>query len=192
MRMMKKVLAFVLVLALAAGVLAMAPTATASDVVDYRVGYSKVDINPYWSIWEATGGSIPTNLANYDKDQNGNPIGSDHMMPMPMGGYGGNAHRLSRPELIDDNGGGEHPDDKIYLTSNRYTEAFAKEMLGDGTAEYNAYKAGGFGQNDGDGIYATCVSIRQNPEAEPILMFSVDFIGMANVYCGISGKQQSV
>ena len=182
--MMKKILALVLVLALAAGVVAMSATAATSEDIDYRVGYSKVDINPYWSIWEAAGGTIPTDLENYEYDQNSNLISSDHIMPMPMGGYGGNAHRLSRPELIDDNGSGVHADDVIYLTSNRYTEDFAKEMLGEGTTAYTAYAAGGFGQNDGDGIYATCVSIRQNASAEPVLMFSVDLIGVAETYVG--------
>ena len=184
--MMKKVFAMLIALILAVGLLPMAAmqASAASDAVDYRVGYAKVDINPYWSIWEATGGKIPTDLKNYSMDQNGNPIGSDHIMPLPMGGYGGNVHRLSRPELIDDNGSGQHAVGVVYLTNNRYTQDFAKEMLGDGTDAYNAYAEGGFGQNDGDGIYATCVAIRQNPDAQPVLMFSVDLIGVAETYAG--------
>ena len=186
--MKKKVLALVLVLVMAVAVLSV-PAAAASDTavdnsVDYRVGYSKVDINPYWSVWEATGGTIPTDLENYSVDQNNNPIGSDHIMPLPMGGYGGNVHRLSRPELIDDNGSGVHADNVVYLTNNRYTQEFAKEMLGDGTDAYKAYAAEGFGQNDGDGIYATCVAVQQNANAEPILIFSVDLISVAEVYAG--------
>ena len=51
--MMKKVLAFVLVLTLALGALAVTATAASSDEVDYRVGYAKTDLNPYWSVWEA-------------------------------------------------------------------------------------------------------------------------------------------
>ena len=182
--MTKKVLALVLVTMLALGALAVNATAANTDEIDYHVGYTKVDINPYWSIWEAAGGSIPTDLDNYANDQNGNPIGSDHLMPIPMGGYGGNAYRLSRPELIDDNGSGVHAASKIYLTNNRYTQAFAKEMLGDGTAEYNAYAAGGFGQNDGDGLYGTCVVIRESANAEPLVYISVDFIGVQEAYCG--------
>ena len=182
--MMKKGLALLLVLAMALGTLAITATAENTDAVDYRVGYSKVDLNPYWSIWQATGGTIPTELENYAVDQNGNPIGSDHMMPLPMGGYGGNTHRLSRPELIDDNGSGVHADDVVYLRSNRYTEAFAKEMLGDGTDAYKQYAEGGFGDNDGDGIYATCIAIKQNENAEPVLMFSVDLISVAETYAG--------
>ena len=164
--MMKKVFAMLIALALVLGLLpatAMVASA-ASDEIDYRVGYSKVDINPYWSLWEATGGTIPNDKENYTVDQNGNPIGSWHIMPLPMGGYGGNVHRLSRPELIDDNGSGLHAEGVVYLTDNRPVE------LG--------------GQNDGDGIYATCVAVRQNEQAEPILIFSVDLISVGETYAG--------
>ena len=181
---MKKILAFLLVLVLAAGLLAVPASAEDEKTIDYKVGYSKVDVNPYWSFWVAAGGSIPKDLENYITDQNGNKIGADHILPLPMGGYGGNIHRLSRPELVDDNGSGLHADGEVYLTNNRYTADFAKEMLGEGTDAYKAYEAEGFGQNDGDGIYATCVSIRQNSSADPLLIFSVDFIGMANSLCG--------
>jgi len=180
--MMKKVLAMIFALALVLSLLPMAAmqASAASDDVDYRVGYAKVDINPYWSHWKAAGNDIPSTA----KTSTGENVTADHVMPLPMGGYGGNAHRLSRPELIDDNGSGEHAEGVVYLSSNRYTQDFAKEMLGDGTDAYNAYAEGGFGQNDGDGIYATCVAIRQNPDAEPVLMFSVDLIGVGETYVG--------
>ena len=178
--MMKKVLAFVLILALALGALAVTATASETNEIDYRVGYAKVDLNPYWSVWKAAGNEIPSQA----KTSTGSAVTEDHVMPLPMGGYGGNVHRLSRPELVDDTGTGSHASGVVYLSSNRYTQAFAKEMLGDGTAAYNAYAAKGFGQNDGDGIYGTCVAIQENPSAEPILYFSVDFIGMSDTYCG--------
>jgi hypothetical protein len=164
LRMMRRMLSVVLVLALAFGALAVTASAADPNAVDYRVGYAKVDANPYWSVWKATGGTIPTHLGNYATDMNGKAIGPYHIMPLPMGGYGGNVHRLSRPELVDDNGSGKHAGGVVYLTDNRPVE------LG--------------GQNDGDGIWTTCVSIRQNPTAEPVLMLSVDLIGMSDLYCG--------
>ena len=180
--MMKKFLTLLLVCAMALGVLAMTATASNTGDIDYRVGYAKVDLNPYWSIWEAAGNQIPQQAVT----SGGEAVTSDHIMPLPMGGYGGNAHRLSRPELVDDNGSGLHADGVVYLSNNRYTEAFAKEMLGDGTEAYQAYAANGFGQNDGDGIYGTCVAIQESPGAEPLLYISVDFITMSDVYCGFA------
>ena len=165
--MMKRVfaclLALVMVLSLVPAVGLTAEAAADSGAVDYRVGYAKVDANPYWSLWEATGREIPADRANY-MDADGDSIGSWHIMPLPMGGYGGNAHRLSRPELVDDNGSDLHADGKVRLSDNRPVEQG--------------------GQNDGDGIWTSCVLIQQNPNAEPILIFSVDVIGMADTYCG--------
>ena len=178
--MMKKVLAFVLILALALGALAVTATASETNEIDYRVGYAKVDLNPYWSVWKAAGNEIPSQA----ETSTGSAVTEDHVMPLPMGGYGGNVHRLSRPELVDDTGTGSHASGVVYLSSNRYTQDFAKEMLGDGTDAYNAYAAKGFGQNDGDGIYGTCVAIQEHEGAEPVLYFSVDFIGMSDTYCG--------
>ena len=164
--MLKKVFAMWLTLALIFGLLpaTVLQVSAGSDDVDYRVGYAKVDANPYWSLWEKTGGTIPADKENYAVDQNGNPIGSWHIMPLPMGGYGGNVHRLSRPELVDDNGSGLHADGVVYLTDNRPVE------LG--------------GQNDGDGLWITCVSVQQNEDAEPVLFFSIDMIGFADSYSG--------
>lgn len=178
--MLKKTLIYVLIFALALGALAITASAANPDAVDYRVGYGKMDLNPYWSVWEAAGNTIPSQAMTSD----GEKVTSDHIMPLPMGGYGGNVHRLSRPELVDDNGSGKHAKDVVYLENNRYTEAFAKEMLGEGTDAYKAYAAKGFGQNDGDGIYVTCVSIQQNKNAQPILVFSVDLISVGESYCG--------
>ena len=115
--MMKKVLAFLLVLPLALGTVAMTAAAAATGN-QYEVGYAKADINPYWQEWvdwsknktitdEKMGtvgdpipgaGQIPT-FSDFTYD-------AYDMMPLPMGGYGNNSTRLSRAKLVDDNGSG--------------------------------------------------------------------------------------
>lgn len=152
---MKKMLAFLLVLALAAGLLAM--TATATETRDgYQVGYAKVDINPYWNIWEATGKKIPT-FSDYQYT-------SYDIMPLPMAGYGNNYLRLAKPKLVDDNGSGKgatgynynNREDDVYLSDNR--------SVADG------------GENDGDGLWGTATAITHGEET--LLMVFVDMIGI--------------
>ena len=170
--MKKRVLSLLLVVALAVGALSMSVTAANESQEAYQVGYAKVDINPYWHKWvewssntsngvpAAQRGKIPyTFYDEYD------------MMPLPMDGYGNNATRLSRPKLMDDNGSGEGAGDNVYLSNNRYTEDFAAEM---GVT----YSDGVYGENDGDGLWATCVLVQEPQSGSPVLMISVDNLGV--------------
>lgn len=87
-----KLLAILCVLAILAGTLGV--TVTAEPQSDtFKAGYALVDLNPYWSIY--AGERKPATMQDGD------------IMPLPMAGYGDNAHRLSDATLYDDNGDGE-------------------------------------------------------------------------------------
>lgn len=235
--MTKKILAFLLVLVLAVGTLTLTATAT-SDSDAYEVGYAKVDINPYWKEWinysaektlNATGEPWPNRGQIPEAYQN---IYSEYdMLPLPMGGYGNNSTRLSRPKLMDDNGSGAgagttkesftsngnnwylksgttwtratsnstnypavftrsgnfitgytysvDPDyQDVHLDDNRYTEAFAKKLLGNEGAAGYYETAGGWGDNDGDGVWATCVLVKDPQSDSPMLIISLDNISI--------------
>ena len=173
----------------------------------YEVGYAKVDINPYWHAWQSWSKdktNIPQALRGvmpytdfYDQYD---------LMPLPMAGYGNNDTRLSRPKLMDDNGSGvgagkinvtraktsatatttttlktdsfysyvyaNNPDyQDVHLSSNRYTKDFAAEM---GVT----YSDGIYGENDGDGVWATCVLVKDPQTNSFLLVISVDNIGI--------------
>ena len=104
--MFKKLLVFVCVLALALGVFSMTAAAqTSQDENAFKAGYAKVDINPWWSIWEEAGYEIPSDYT------------AGQIMPLPMDGYGDGAGRLSEPTLKDDNGDGDvNADDGLHAT----------------------------------------------------------------------------
>ena len=222
---MKKVLAVLLVICLCVGALSFTASAAGSTTAAaeaYEVGYAKVDINPYWHEWvewsNASTGNIPDGIRGtipyadfYDEYD---------MLPLPMGGYGNNAYRLSRAKLMDDNGSGVGASktnvtntsryykksngtyakasstghytalyirsgssttgytytkdtnyQDVHLSSNRYTQAFAAQM---GVT----YADGIYGENDGDGVWATCVLVKDPQSNSPLLMIGVDIIGV--------------
>ena len=92
--MLKKLFVVFCVIALALSVFSMTAAAQNSEPA-FEAGYALVDINPYWSVWTATGGAIPH--AKYT---------GSNIMPLPMDGYGGSMSRLAEPTLTDDNGDG--------------------------------------------------------------------------------------
>ena len=232
--MTKKLFALLIVLCLCVGVLSVTavPAAAAGAAKAgnaYEVGYAKVDINPYWHEWvewsKDTTNDIPEGIRGtipytdyYDEYD---------MLPLPMGGYGNNAYRLSRPKLMDDNGSGvgasttnvtntsryylksdgtyatatsaghytalykrsgnifsgytytkdtDYQD--VHLSSNRYTKDFAAQM---GVT----YADGVYGENDGDGVWATCVLVKDPQSNSPLLMIAVDNLGVDNTLTGL-------
>ena len=88
-----KLLALICVLAILAGTLGMTVTAETQTTGVFQAGYASVDINPYWSIYD--GERKPATMTDED------------IMPLPMAGYGDNAHRLSDSVLYDVNGDGK-------------------------------------------------------------------------------------
>ena len=199
----KKLIVFALLAAFLLGALAV--TAGAETTGTYEVGYAKVDINPYWSAWMewSAGRSIP-NAGTYPYQDF---YDSYDIMPLPMAGYGSNESRLARPKLMDDNGSGVGASrtnvtraktsasgstktlDKdtfysyvyannanyqdVHLSSNRYTKAFAQEM---GVT----YSDGVYGENDGDGVWATCVLVKDPQTNSYLLMITVDNINLGS------------
>ena len=205
---MKRHLSLLLVIMLLLGGIAVSTTATTGQA--YEVGYSKVDINPYWYQWLNWTGNPPAGIKGvipydfYDEYD---------LMPLPMGGYGENEYRLSRPKLMDDNGSGVgagktnvttgyvngtkttlNPDkyykdvylgtgsqnkanktaqnyQDVHLSSNRYTKELAAEM---GVT----YEDGKYGENDGDGVWVNAVAIKDPQSTSPLIIISVDNIGV--------------
>ena len=90
--MAKRLFALFCVIALSVSALAVTGMAATQDDT-LKAGYATVDVNPYWSTY--SGARKPSTLTATD------------MMPLPMAGYGDNAHRLSAPALIDANGDGK-------------------------------------------------------------------------------------
>ena len=200
----KKVIIFVLLAALLLGTVALSAGASAQP---YQVGYAKVDINPYWHAWmdwsKAQNNSNIPNAGTYPYQDFYEPY---DLLPLPMAGYGSNESRLSRPKLMDDNGSGvgasktnvtkaktsatatsqttlskssfysyvyannkDYQD--VHLSSNRYTKDFAKKM---GVT----YSDGVYGENDGDGVWSTCVLIKDPQTNQFLLVISVDVISI--------------
>lgn len=198
----KKIVIFMLVTMMALGALPL--TAGAASDGAYEVGYAKADINPYWHAWAkwSEGKSWP-NAGTYPYQDF---YDSYDLVPLPMAGYGNNESRLSRPKLMDDNGSGvgasrtnvakaktsataksettlkpgtfysyvyannkDYQD--VHLSSNRYTKAFAAEM---GVT----YEDGIYGENDGDGVWATCVLVKDPQTDSYLLMIGIDNIGV--------------
>lgn len=198
----KKIVVLILAAALALGALAL--TAGATEAGGYEVGYAKVDINPYWHAWmEWSEGKSAPNAGTYPYQDY---YDSYDLMPLPMAGYGNNDTRLSRPKLMDDNGSGvgaskvnvtqaktsatatrettlkpgsfysyvyannkDYQD--VHLSSNRYTEAYAAKM---GVT----YEDGIYGENDGDGVWATCVLVKDPQTNSYLLVIGIDNIGI--------------
>ena len=197
----KKLIVFLLTAMLLLGMVGL--PAGAESAGQYEVGYAKVDINPYWYAWmEWSKGNSFTNAGTYPYQDFYEPY---DIMPLPMAGYGNNASRLSRPKLMDDNGSGVGASktnvtraktsatgstvtlskdtfysyvyannanyQDVHLSSNRYTKEFAKEM---GVT----YADGVYGENDGDGLWATCVLVKDPQTNSYLLMITVDNIGL--------------
>ena len=200
----KKVIIFALLAALLLGTVALSAGASAQP---YQVGYAKVDINPYWHAWmewskNENNSAIP-NAGTYPYQDFYEPY---DLLPLPMAGYGSNESRLSRPKLMDDNGSGvgasktnvtraktsasatsqttlskssfysyvyannkDYQD--VHLSSNRYTKDFAKKM---GVT----YSDGVYGENDGDGVWSTCVLIKDSKTNRFLLVIGVDAISV--------------
>jgi len=205
--MEKKLIVFLLTAVLLIGTLSL--TAGAQSAGTYEVGYAKVDINPYWTAWMdwSKGKSIP-NAGTYPYQDF---YDAYDIMPLPMAGYGNNETRLSRAKLMDDNGSGVGASktnvtraktsatgstktlDKdtfysyvyannanyqdVHLSSNRYTKAFAQER---GVT----YSDGVYGENDGDGVWATCVLVKDPQTNSHLLMITVDNIGLGDTLDG--------
>ena len=203
----KKILVFLLTAVLILGGLSI--PAAAQTPQSYEVGYAKVDINPYWYAWmewskNENNAAIP-NAGTYPYQDFYEPY---DLLPLPMAGYGSNESRLSRPKLMDDNGSGvgastvnvtraktsasatsqttltkstfysyvyannkDYQD--VHLSSNRYTKDFAKEM---GVT----YADGIYGENDGDGVWATCVLVKDPQTNSYLLMITVDNINLGS------------
>ena len=85
--MKKKMLAWLCLLSVLIGVMALSATATTSEVNTFQVGCSKVDINPY-----------------YDEEND------RRIMPLPLRGLGSPATRLAYEYQMDDNGSGRVDD----------------------------------------------------------------------------------
>ena len=193
--MMKKILAYVLVLTLVLGMLPATAMAveTANTTEGYQVGYSKVDINPYWQAY------IDADPENRTLPEGYGYSNTYDMLPLPMGGYGTNKYRLSRAKLVDDNGSGyglktyNLAENKIsydpnatvvHLSDNRYSKEFAISLFGEDSDAYNAYKTWAniesdtdWGDNDGDGLWTTAVYI-EDSTGSPLLILGVDNIGV--------------
>ena len=207
----KKVTIVILLAAMLLGAVAM--SAGAATEQPYQVGYAKVDINPYWHAWmawsKAENNSAIPNAGTYPYQDFYEPY---DLLPLPMAGYGTNESRLSRPKLMDDNGSGVGASktnvtkaktsatatsqttlkkdsfysyvyannsnyQDVHLSSNRYTKAFAKEM---GVT----YADGIYGENDGDGVWSTCVLVKDPKTNQFLLMISVDVIGIETALNG--------
>ena len=200
--MKKKIIVFILAAVMALGALP-AVTGAATDNA-YEVGYAKVDINPYWYAWvEWSKTKTYPNAGTYPYQDYYDLY---DLMPLPMGGYGNNDTRLSRPKLMDDNGSGvgasktnvtsaktsatatsnttlkpgtfypyvyannkDYQD--VHLSSNRYTKEFAEKM---GVT----YEDGIYGENDGDGVWATCVLVKDPQTKSYLLVIGLDNIGI--------------
>lgn len=207
----KKLVIFVLTAVLLLGTLAL--TTGAESAGTYEVGYSKVDINPYWTAWMewSKGQNIP-NAGTYPYQDFYDRY---DIMPLPMAGYGNNDSRLSRPKLMDDNGSGVGASktnvtraktsaggstvtlnkdtfysyvyannanyQDVHLSSNRYTKAFAQKM---GVT----YSDGIYGENDGDGVWATCVLVKDSQTNSYLLLIGVDNIGLSDTLNGYIRK----
>ena len=160
-----------------------------------------------WMEWskdrkDASGNPIP-NAGTYPYQDFYEPY---DMLPLPMSGYGTNESRLSRPKLMDDNGSGvgaskvnvtkaktsatatsattlsknsfysyvyaNNPNyQDVHLSSNRYTKAFAQEM---GVT----YEDGIYGENDGDGVWSTCVLVKDPQTDSYLMVIGVDVISL--------------
>lgn len=88
--MKKRIIAVLCILALTVGILTVASAeGTEKEPLQIEVGYAKVDINPYWSIYQ---GTKPEDVQD------------DEMMPLLLTGT---EVRLTAKTLVDDNGDGE-------------------------------------------------------------------------------------
>lgn len=106
--MKKKLLALLCVLSVLVGVLAMSATAASPEEEYFMVGYSKVDINPYY----------------VDGDY------SSGIMPVPLRGLGSPSTRLAYEYMMDDNGDGKvNQDDGLKLTCIAITDSHNNTIL---------------------------------------------------------------
>ncbi len=104
--MKRRILAAILFLIMAVSLAAM--TVSAAAPAYYMVGYSKVDINPYF-------------------DENDHSKG---LMPVPMAGNGYSDRRFAEPTKIDDTGDGKIDDrDGIFATCIAITDPSGQTML---------------------------------------------------------------
>ena len=106
--MKKKLLALLCVLSVLVGVLALSATAATPEEEYFMVGYSKVDINPYY----------------VDGDY------SSGVMPVPLRGLGSPSTRLAYKYMMDDNGDGKvNQDDGLKLTCIAITDSHNNTIL---------------------------------------------------------------
>lgn len=88
--MKKRIIAVLCILALTVGILTVASAeGTETELLQVEVGYAKVDINPYWSIYQ---GEKPADAQD------------DELMPLLLAG---STTRLAAKALVDDNGDGK-------------------------------------------------------------------------------------